>query len=295
MSFDCLEPQPPIHPPEADAYSRRALELSRRAAESCDCHFDIAYGPDRRQVLDIYRPVSMWRGSLPVLFFLHGGAWTNGYKEWMGLLAPAVTCFPAIFISVSCRLAPTHRYPRPLDDCVSALSWVHRRIDRYGGDPTRVFVGGHSSGGHLTSLAALRPDKLRSQNIQESVIKGCFPVSARFNMVFDDPDPGTTEYRHQSMLFDAGEDTALASPIRLIEGCRIPFLLTYGSNDLPAIIENNGQMYTALRAAGAPAARLVLADHDHFDTALEIRHAESPWMTAVKGRMGDGAWPGVPT
>src|SRR5690606_39068550 len=99
MSFDDLEPQPPIFPPEAEAYARRALELSREAAARCEVAFDVAYGPDRRQALDVHRPRGTAGERLPVLLFIHGGGWTNGYKEWVGLLAPAVTAFPAIFVS----------------------------------------------------------------------------------------------------------------------------------------------------------------------------------------------------
>jgi acetyl esterase/lipase len=294
MSFDSLEAQIPIHPPEAEEYSQRALELSRIAARTCEGSFDLAYGPDPRHVVDVYRPPrGNAHAALPVLFFLHGGGWTNGYKEWMGLLAPAVTAFPAVFVSVSCRLAPAHRYPRPLDDCIRALAWVRAHIAEHGGDPDRIFVGGHSSGGHLTSLAALRTDKLRAQGIPPSVIQACFPVSARFDMVFGNPPPGTTEHRHQSMLFEPGEDATLASPLHLVEGCRVPFLLTYGSHDLPALIDNNGRMRAALGAAGAPVSELVLRDHDHFDTALEIRHAESPWTVSVR-RWMSGDLPALP-
>jgi acetyl esterase/lipase len=282
MSFDSLEAQIPIHPPEAEEYSRRALELSRIAARACDGRFDLAYGPDPRQVVDVYRPRREGRAPWPVLFFLHGGGWTNGYKEWMGLLAPAVTSFPAVFVSVSCRLAPAHRYPRPLDDCIRALAWVRSNIAGHGGDPDRIFVGGHSSGGHLTSLSALRTDKLHAHGVPASVIQACFPVSARFDLVFGTPPPGTTERRHQSMLFEPGEDATLASPLHLVNGCRVPFLLTYGSRDLPALIDNNRRMHAALLAAGAPVRELVLRDHDHFDTALEIRHAESPWTVTVR-------------
>lgn len=294
MSFDDLAPQPPIFPPEAEAYSRRALELSREAAGRCDATFDVAYGPDPRQRLDVYRSRSVGGERLPVLLFIHGGGWTNGYKEWVGLLAPAVTSFPAIFVSVACRLAPVHRFPVPFEDCVRAIAWVHRNVAVHGGDPERIHVGGHSSGGHLTSLAALRRDKLRAEGLPDSVIRACFPVSARFDMVFVDPPPGSVEHRHQSVLFSPGEDTRLASPFHLVAGCRVPFLVTYGDRDIPSIVVNGERMFAALRESGAAAERLVLEGHDHFDTAIEIRHPDGPWMTAVKQWMVGGALPRRP-
>jgi acetyl esterase/lipase len=285
MAFDRLPPQPPIFPAEAEAYSQRALDLSRAAARLCDVVFDVAYGPDPRQALDIYRPTAGTGDALPVLFFIHGGAWTNGYKEWMGLLAPAVTGIPAIFVSGSCRLAPEHRFPVPFDDCLAALAWIHANIGRHGGDPQRIFVGGHSSGGHLTTLAALRHEDLVAAGVPRSTIRGCLPVSSRFNMVFDNPAPGTPEHRHQTMLFVPGQDAVPASPYHQIGDCRIPFLLCWGERDIPSIIDNNERMHAALQRHGTPVERLVLADHDHFDTATEIRHADGPWLLAVRKRM----------
>ena len=78
-----------------------------------------------------------------------------------------------------------------------------------------------------------------------------------------------------------------ASPLHQVEGNRVPFLLAYGERDLPAIIENNEHMSEALRAQGAQVHRLVLSGFDHFDTALEIRHPDNPWMECVRAWMRD--------
>jgi len=284
MSFDDLPEQPAIFPREADEYARRALQLSREAASRCDATFDVPYGDDYYQRVDIYRPTTV-ATELPVLVFAHGGAWTNGYKEWMGLMAPAITDFPSVFVSVSHRLAPAHRYPVPFNDCLAALSWVHRNIADYGGDPRCLYVGGHSSGGHLYALVTLRRDEWRSAGLTEGVIRACFPVSTRFNMVFHDPQPGTTEHRHQAMLFTPSENAILASPLHQIEGNRVPFLLAWGSRDLPAIVENGQRMFEALLADGTRAERLVIDGLDHFDMALELGNPTSPWVTAVRGWM----------
>ena len=291
MAFDDLPEQPAIFPHEAEIYARRALELSRGAASRCDAVFDVSYGADYYQRVDVYRPRRP-RSALPVLVFAHGGAWTNGYKEWMGLMAPAITDFPAIFVSVSHRLAPEHRYPAPFDDCLAALSWVHRNIADHGGDPRRLYVGGHSSGGHLYALATLRPDASRSAGLAVDSIRGCFPVSARFNMVFDNPEPGTTEHRHKTMLFAPDENAALASPFHQIAGNRVPFLLAWGERDIPAIIENGERMFEALVAHGTPVERLVVDGLDHFEMALELGDPTNPWVSAVRGWMtetGDSA------
>ena len=281
--------QPPLFPPEAEKYSRRALELSASAIGQCDVRKDIPYGDDPRQILDVYRPLIAFRRPVPVLLFFHGGGWTNGYKEWVGLLGPSITAFPALFVSVSYRLAPSNRFPAPFDDCVAAVKWTYDQIAEFGGDPERLFVGGHASGGHLTALATLRVDELIAAGLPKNVIQACFPISARLNMVFRAPVPGSAEYRHQSMLFAADQDAVSASPLHQIGRSEAPFLLTYGSRDTPSIIEDNERMFAALNAHGVPAERLMLEGLDHFDSAIETRHADSLWMRAVRRRMCDDA------
>lgn len=289
MGFDDVPAQSPIFPPEAEAYAERALDLSRAGAEQCDVSFDLPYGPHRRQRLDVYRPAQPPPGSVPVIVFAHGGAWTHGHKEWMGLLGPVVTSHPAILVSVSYRLSPDDRYPRPFEDCLAALGWVHENIATHGGDPDRIFVGGHSSGGSLYSLVTLRRDALRESGLPATVVKGCCPISTRFNLVFGDPAPDTVEARHKALIFERDEDAESASPIHHLEGNRVPFLLSYGSRDMPSIIENNDQMFAALHEQGSPVERLVLEGYDHFDTALRIRNPADPWFQTVRSWMLDGA------
>jgi len=157
MAFDTLAPQPPINP-NADVYAAEALRLSRAAADATRCELDLAFGSDPAQALDLYLPADAAARDLPVLMLMHGGGWTHGYKEWMGLNAPPLVTLPAIVASVSYRLKPAHPYPAALDDCIAALAWLHANVARFGGSPRRIFVGGHSAGGQLASLVALCRD-----------------------------------------------------------------------------------------------------------------------------------------
>ena len=126
-----------------------ALRLCRLAMMTTRCVLDIPYGPDKLQRLDIYLPRQEGLSGLPVYVNIHGGGWTHGYKEWMGLNAPVITEFPAVYVSLSYRLAPEHRYPAPLDDCLAGVAWVYKNIARHGGNPDNIIVGGHSAGDTL--------------------------------------------------------------------------------------------------------------------------------------------------
>jgi arylformamidase len=284
MAFDDLPPQSPIYPAEAEDYARRALELSRAAAATVPHAFDIPYGDDYWQRIDIYMPAGN-ATRLPVLLFAHGGAWTHGYKEWMGLMAPAVAAFPAILVSVSYRLAPESRYPLPVEDCVAALAWCRANIARYGGDPDRISVGGHSAGGHLYALIALRRDLLQRAGLPADLIKACFPVSSQLDLVFENPEPGSGEERIYTMFLSRREDAAAASPLHYAAGCTMPIVLACGERDFPRIIRSNEAMYAALKRTSAPVERHVLPGYDHFDMALDLARPENPVMRSIRGHM----------
>ena len=78
--------------PEAEAYSETAFKLSEEVLGRARAMLDITYGPHEDQALDLYLPDNEFKEPVPVLTFVHGGGWTHGYKEWMGFMAPAVTC-----------------------------------------------------------------------------------------------------------------------------------------------------------------------------------------------------------
>ena len=180
MPFADLPPQPPMMP-ESERYAAWCLEASNTALAHTRHMLDIAYGPEDWQKIDLYLPEASAGAEFPTLLFMHGGYWTHGYKEWLGFMAPAFVSLPAIFISVGYRLAPAAQYPAALDDCLSALAWVYKHISHYGGDPRRLFIGGHSAGGHLAALAAVRSDLRAARDIPAGALRACLPVSGSFD------------------------------------------------------------------------------------------------------------------
>ncbi len=179
--FDHLPGQTPINI-RADAYFETALRLSRLAAMTTRCVLDIPYGPLPANRLDIYMPQDSHLTELPVFTNIHGGAWSHGYKEMMGLNAPAIVEFPAVYVSVEYRLAPAAKYPAPVLDCALALGWVFRNIARFGGDPGRIHIGGHSAGAQIASLITLRRGFRDKHALPTDVVKSCFPYCGIYDL-----------------------------------------------------------------------------------------------------------------
>jgi acetyl esterase/lipase len=113
----------------------------------------VDYGPSR---LDIHDPV---RGkSLPVLLYVHGGAWQVGSRKDVDAKPAYFRDLGFVFVSADYRLGPFNKPDRQAADVAAAYNWVRENIAAHGGDPSRIVVMGHSAGNHLAALGAFRGD-----------------------------------------------------------------------------------------------------------------------------------------
>lgn len=277
MRFAPLPPQSPIYPEEAANYARTTLERSEEALSRCERIGDLAYGSDYWQAVDVYRPRHVLPGGAPVLVFAHGGAWTNGYKEWMGLMAPALTDAGIVFVSVSYRLAPEHKWKAMLDDCLDAVAWVARHIHEFGGDPKRLAVGGHSAGGHLMALAALSPEALQARGVGREDVFACLPLCAPLDIRYPDRQVGSGEERTHQMILDDASEAQAASPVCLLRADSPFMLVAHARNDLPRIVKGSRAMAAELDRLGV-AHESMEVEGDHFSAALDAAEPDSPWM-----------------
>jgi acetyl esterase/lipase len=124
-----------------------------------------------RCVLDIYYPKNK-KGFATIVWF-HGGGLTGGEKE----IPKALQEKGIAIIGVNYRLYPKIKAPVYIDDSAAAVAWVFKNIEKYGGDPTKIFVSGHSAGGYLTSMVGLDTSYLKVHDIDANDIAGLIPFS----------------------------------------------------------------------------------------------------------------------
>ena len=292
MAFDDLKQQPPrasLNPDRVEkfeAYAAAALDLSKAAAASCRTVLDIEFGDDYYQKLDLYLPdeaaLADHEGGVPVILFCHGGGWNFGYKEWNGFMAPALIDLPTIFVSVSYRLAPEHKFPAALEDVLAGLSWVFNNIADHGGDPNRLFMGGWSAGGTLAALATVRQDLYPNYGLPDDVIKACFATSTPYDHRVDNPAPGSTTERLQRQLFTRPEQVAETSAIAYIEGLTTPFFISHGEKDFPHVMATSQLMHDALAAQGTPVEYSVIPSFDHYQNNLDQGRRGNEWVETVR-------------
>lgn len=253
-------------PPAAESYRARALELGK-GVEGIDCR----YGADLYQRIALFVPP---RPTGTVLMYMHGGGWTSGFKEMLAFMAPGLTQAGVIFASAGYRLAPAHTFPAAYEDAASALAWLHGHVAEYGGDPDRLYVGGHSAGGHYAALLAVRRDWQARHGLPADVVRGCLPVSG----VYDLTTAGGLSIRPRFLGPEGNGHERDASPILNIQGAPPPFLMAHGGDDFPHLMRQAADMQAALRAAGGDAERLVLDGRTHFTASLATADPAMPWQ-----------------
>lgn len=232
-----------------------------------------AYGDDPYQGVIVY-PAAVDKADGTVLIFFHGGGWTNGYKEWMSFMAPALTAHGITFVTAGYRLAPEHVFPAGFDDALAAVEWVYRHIADHGGDPERLFVGGHSAGGHYAALMALKTDWQKPRGLPADVIKGALPISGTFYFT-----TGSGLSVRPRFLGPEGQGTEeAASPMRYLRGDAPPMLVAHGTDDFPHLMRQAVEFESALREAGAPVERLELPGRNHGSASFAAGEADGPWV-----------------
>jgi len=152
--------------------------FSGATAMSQDLTSDIPYveNAHKRQVLDIYTPDEPSTRNQPVVFWIHGGGWQAGDKTDVELKPRVLTERGFVFVSTNYRLLPDVQMGELTTDVAKSLTWVHRNIAQYGGDPNRIFVGGHSAGAQLAALLCIDHRYLDRERVSSDVLKGCIPI-----------------------------------------------------------------------------------------------------------------------
>lgn len=206
---------------------------------------NVEYGPESRHRLDVWR-TSTTPSNAPVIFYVHGGAWTFGDKREQG--RPMLHEFVArgwVVVTCNYRLAPRHPWPAQIEDVVRTLAWIKRNIGDYGGDPDRVVVSGLSAGGHLAALVALAPDDAEwcpddLADVADWSVRGCIPFAGVLEMTGDEAHwhglgrglRHLLERRVVQRPYEGNEQLYRAlSPHHRVHEESPPFLVIQGVND----------------------------------------------------------------
>lgn len=228
--------------------------------------------------LDLFLPRN--HKDFPVLFFVHGGAWVHGDKS--GLLG-IYKSFGAYWakhgvgvVVINYRLAPKVTYPEQIKDVARAFAWTHKNIGKYGGLADRIFVCGHSAGGHLVSLLATNDAYLKAEGLSLKDIRGVIPISGVYKIPEND------------RLFDLafGTDPKQrrdASPLCHARPDAPPFLIIYADTDLKHCGKDPSEEFCkCLKDKKCEAQTLEVTERNHVSVLLSANVEGDPVSRAIQ-------------
>lgn len=261
--------------PDTSSFKQRKIEASAAARATLDCVLDVPYGPTKAEVLDVF-PAS--RAGAPINIFIHGGAWKNGHKDEVSFPAPVFHEAGANFIVVNFSLVPDVMLEEQVRQCRAAIAWVYRNADTFGGDRDRIFVSGHSSGGHVTGVMCIT-DWEGVYGLPADLIKGAAPISGMFDLA-----PVIRSWRNSYLKLDEERAYAL-SAIHHIPKTKIDMVLGFGSGELTEFQRQSCDFAAAWRKAGQECRVIEVPDKNHFEMGAGYGDAQNPITQAIFDQM----------
>jgi len=218
---------------------------------------DLAYGDGPRRRLDVYRPASLAPGAkAPVVVFLYGGSWREGSKADYRFVAEALTARGIVAVIADYRVYPEVSYPGFVEDTAAAVAWTFREIDRYGGDPQRIFVAGHSAGAYNAAMVAFDSRWLQPYGLEPQRLRGFVGLAGPYNFL-----PIVDEGVKQVFHWPATPPDS--QPINHVSKGSIPSLLIAARRDTFVYpTKNTEPMAARLREVGAD---VTMGIHDHVN------------------------------
>ncbi len=229
-----------------------------------DVHKGIAYiddGNDKHR-LDLYLPRD--KKNFPVMLFLHGGAWRSGDRSLYGLFGNRFAKAGVGVVVPSYRLMPKDPHPAQIEDAAAAFDWVYKNIAQFGGDVGRIYVAGHSAGGHLAALLALDPEWLKKYDISPGAIRGVALLSGVYDV------SGMDEFKN-----------ANASPIHFVHARVPPFLISYCQWDYRGLPKQARDFAAALRKEFAEVRLLYVPKESHISEMIATLKDDDPTARAL--------------
>lgn len=249
--------------------------IARSSRRTKDVAYVDAGAPDfdaKRHLLDVYAPRQKSAPARPVVVFIHGGAWDSGSKNLYSFIGRRLAKQGLVAVVVSYRLAPAVQVPAMADDCARALRWVTQHIAEHGGDPSRIFVMGHSAGGGLAALLATDNRLFAQLGLATNPIKG---------VILDDPG-GLDMFDYLQKMEYPGDETYLipfgkepavwreVSAMYHVRADSPPVLLYAGERTYPSIASSTRKFQKRLQELGLKHEFKILPGKKHVAMVTQL-------------------------
>jgi arylformamidase len=234
--------------PNSDAVIARYAAASDAVRARLGAPFTFSYGPTPAEALDLYRPAK--RGRVPVVAFVHGGAWRRQSKREQIFPAETFLAAEAAYAALGFAKVPTVTLPDMVDQVCRALAWVKEQLK-----PSKLVVCAHSSGAHLAACALTRI----------GVVDNALLVSGIYDLA-----PVRLSARNAYLRIDGRVEDEL-SPFRHVERIACPVTVAWSEQESAEFTRQSREF-----AAKLDAPTIVGAGLNHFEIIETLADRDSP-------------------
>ena len=253
--------------PERDAIVADWTARSDRARHEHSAHLDLAYGDSPRERIDLFLGADP---KAPTFAFIHGGYWQINDKENFAFVAEGLLPHGLNLAVVEYTLAPAARMDRIVAEIRHSIGWLAEHLGDYGTDPDRLYVGGHSAGGHLTAMAMT----LRA-------VRGGLAISGLYDL-----EPIRLNYLNEKLGLDP-QEAERNSPLLHLPPMAGELVVAYGTNELPELCRQSIEYAQAWTERGLSGHLLPVDGANHFTILETLADPQGALTQALLAMVGD--------
>jgi arylformamidase len=256
---------PSLHLPDPTAPAKHFAQASANARAQLRAVLDVPYGPTLAETLDIF-PADV--PQAPVFIFIHGGYWRALSSKDFSCVALGLQPLGITTVVVNYALCPWVTLDEITRQVRAAVAWTHKNIVQYGGDASKMALGGHSAGAHLTAMC-LQTRWAQDYGLPPDPLAAALLVSGAYDIA-----PLRYSYLQPMIQLDDGI-IRRNSPAFGVRPCATPIWVTWGKLETPEFARQAQQFHQAWQAAGNVGELSALADADHNLGIHDLEHADS--------------------
>lgn len=225
----------------------------------------VAYGPDERQKLDVWVPSGKHRQEtkLPVVIFFYGGGWDSGSRGDYGFAGAGLAGQGFVAVVPDYRLVPAVRFPAFIEDSALAVRWARDHVAKFGGDPERITVAGHSAGAYIGAMLALDRKWLKQAGVDPGIIKAGALLAGPYDFAPFNESRGRNAFGHWAQVHET-------QPVSFARREAPPLFLAHGSADRVVMPRNSRHLAERLKSLGAPAELKLYPGVNHADLVAAL-------------------------
>lgn len=258
------------HPEYFARWAADSAALRRRLAGETD----LAFGPSAGERLDLFVPSGA--AAPPLMAFVHGGYWQALDKSDFTYLAPAFLEAGIAYASLNYDLAPHASIEEIVRQVRAALAWLYREGAAHGIDPGRLYVSGHSAGGHLVGMALATDWPVLDPTLPADLVKGGVSVSGVYDL-----EAIRLSYHQKLVQLDPAMARRM-SPLFNLPKAAGPLVAAVGSEETDEFHRQQAEFLTAWQGAGLEARVVGLPERNHFSAIDALGEPGHPLFAAAK-------------